>query len=79
MGLVVSSVPFSVVIVDVFPSVNGILSTEYHDEGTNDCDAGNNQVDPNPEMIAGSFHSVSSVFNQEQERGKNDVNNPLLI
>ncbi len=70
MGFVVSSVPFSVVIVDVFPSVNGVLSTEYHDEGTKDCDAGNNQVDPNPEMIAGSFHSVSPVFKSRTRQKK---------
>ena len=72
MSFVVTSVPFGVVIVDVFSSMDGILAAEYHDEGTNNCYAGDDQVDFNSEMIAGPFHRISPILKNRQ------VNNPPI-
>lgn len=41
VGFVVSSMPLGVVVVDVLPSVGGILSADYHYKGTEDSETGN--------------------------------------
>lgn len=59
VGFVVTSMPLCVVIIDILSSMGGIFTTDHHHKRSEDCQACDGQVDPNPEVIASLLHCVS--------------------
>lgn len=52
MSLVVSSVPFGVVFVDVFAAMDGVLAADDHQERAEDGNSGDDQIHLDPEVAA---------------------------
>lgn len=74
VGLVVAVVPPLVVIVDVLPSVGGVLAADHEEEGREHGDAGDSNVQADAEMVAGPFHHVAPVVKRATVSQSDRVN-----
>lgn len=67
MSLVVVAMPPLVVLSDGFATMGRILTAQYHNKATEDGSSGDSHIDPDPEVIAGSFHGVTPMFDEERD------------
>ena len=75
VALVVLSVPFQILLVEVLTAMDGIFATDDEQQTADDRQCTDTQVQPDSEIIAGSFHSISPGFqkfkNSKTQKFKN--------